>query len=313
MFPVASLMEDNYRPMEHEHIAALARKLEREGFRVEHGVPLIRPAASGSWLGDRYWIVSGHHRIAAARLLGWETIPCVLLDVGEVEGLVRSVEANSARRDAPVVDEAEAFGRLAASGLTAEAIAEQIGRTPGYVDRRLQLLALDPAVRHIAGRYGFRWAELLVHLAPQYQRQAVRALEDGPISLVQYEQVVKRIEARQAVEAQEAASLLDPDWGLVAEEWTTEPARQLVADDGTERVVGLPEACAIFGWRREQVREWLRAGHLEAEMTVNRGPAWFMSTLREWWAGHRELDNAVGSAAARKAWETRRRQARGEL
>jgi len=50
----------------------LVDNMQRTGF-TENAV--VRPH------GDRYRIVSGHHRVKAARYLGWETVPCaVILD-----------------------------------------------------------------------------------------------------------------------------------------------------------------------------------------------------------------------------------------
>lgn len=282
--PLSALLDDNYRPLVAEHVEALATKIGREGFRTEHGVPVVRPAAQTTKLGrNSYWIVSGHHRVAALRRLGWERVPCKVIAAGELAALARSVESNSARLDAPLIDEAAAFGRLAAGGMRAEDIATEIGRSVGYVTRRLAILALDPAVQHVAGAYGFAWAEALLPLGPAYQRQAARALDHGPISLAAFRRVVERVAKREASETAAQAALLD-GFELQIEQWTARAkAEEAIADDGLERVLGTYEACRMFGWRRSQVREWQRLGIFpDPELTVDRRPAWFASTLRDW-------------------------------
>jgi ParB/RepB/Spo0J family partition protein len=300
---LAALQDDNYRPTVPEHVDALAAKLEAEGFRPEHGVPIVRPAGRRKW-----WIVSGHHRIAAARQLGWKSLPCVVISAGELEALATAVDANSSRRDAPLFDETVAFGRLAAGGMSTADIATRIGRSTGYVARRLALLELDPDVRMLAATQGFAWAEALLCLSPAYQREAVRVIRPQ-MSVGQFRKVVEKMAERAAAEAAAQAPLFDAEWTLTVEEWSAEAkAAEGLVDDGSERVVGLHEACQLFGWRREVVRQWRADGLMPAaDMEVNRGPAWWASTLREWLPEAAVLCNEERSAAAHKAWETRRR------
>src|SRR5580698_10193859 len=83
---LVDLVDNNYRPVNPERVAELAQKMALEGFRPELGTPGVRAGGDG-----RYQIVFGHHRVAAARRLDWESIPCTVLERSDTEALLDQV------------------------------------------------------------------------------------------------------------------------------------------------------------------------------------------------------------------------------
>lgn len=113
-----------------------------DAFLAQH--PDQRDAVAGaSWV-----TLIGNRRVAGSRLAGASTIRGVV-DVDALGSIdeVMLVE-NGQRRDLHPLREADALGRLRDhSGLSLRDLAHRIGRTHPYVQQRLNLLKLIPALR----------------------------------------------------------------------------------------------------------------------------------------------------------------------
>lgn len=116
----------------------------------EHGVisPLVVTEHPTEY--DRWLILDGHHRAAAARLAGIRTVPCVIrhdLDGDTDEQLVVMLVANCQRQDLSAMDRAEMLGVLRKQGLTMNEISRRTGLSAGRVSESLSLLELDADTR----------------------------------------------------------------------------------------------------------------------------------------------------------------------
>ena len=262
--------------------------MEREGYDRGQPVEVVE-------VGERFRLLSGHHRTAAVRLLGWDSIPCRIrydVDPESPAALLFAMVANAYRRDPTSAEEAEGFGRLVEGGLSVEEIADAYGRQVGYVRRRLDLLQLDPAVRKLADSHGFSWAEALGDLPWQLQRDAVRALESDPMNRAQWARLVGKLRERHAamVADESAFTFTTAEWSTELAAYVTE-ATAPSADDGPGSVLGASEAADLFGWKLKTFHQWQHRGIAPPpDMTVNGAPAWWERTLREW-------ANAIGRAA----------------
>ncbi len=93
--------------------------------------------------GSGYEIVDGHRRVAAAKRLGWETIPADVLSVADdCEAKLALATANVQRAANDPLLEAELIGSLRDAGLSFERIGAAIGRHEAYVARRARLASL---------------------------------------------------------------------------------------------------------------------------------------------------------------------------
>jgi ParB family chromosome partitioning protein len=90
-----------------------------------------------------YQIVAGHRRHAAAKLVGWATVPCVVRrDMLPDEELLAMLVENGQRANLDPIEEARALNRLKAMGLTDLEIGRKVGRPQNYISNRLVLLTL---------------------------------------------------------------------------------------------------------------------------------------------------------------------------
>lgn len=105
---------------------------------------LIQPLVVQRILGtDGYRVVAGHRRLAAVKRLGWVKAPCIIRrDMLPDEELLAMLVENGQRAGLDPIEEARAFKRLEAQGMTHADIGRKIGRPQNYVSNRLVLIAL---------------------------------------------------------------------------------------------------------------------------------------------------------------------------
>lgn len=127
---------------------------------------------------DRYLILGGHRRAAAAGIADLEFVPCTIrhgLDDHPDEQLVVMLVENCQRRDLGAVEKAEAFGVLRdKQGLTLAQIAARTGLSESTVSHFLSLLELDAETRE-----DVRTGILPVGQATQAVRQVRAATRTG--------------------------------------------------------------------------------------------------------------------------------------
>ena len=119
--------------------------------------------------GLKYEIVAGHRRVAALRLNGATAVRAQLLDLDDEQAFRAGLIDNMKRHDLEPLDEARTFHfGVSEAGWTVEKIADWIGRPRDFVNGRLRLLKLDPAVRRLLEdrAISIAAAELLQTAAP---------------------------------------------------------------------------------------------------------------------------------------------------
>jgi ParB family chromosome partitioning protein len=90
--------------------------------------------------GDRFILTSGLRRLAAARLLHWQTIPGFVRNVSADHAYVLDLIENLQRQDLSPEEEADALGELIRTrGWTLQQVAGTIKRSLGYVSKRVRL------------------------------------------------------------------------------------------------------------------------------------------------------------------------------
>lgn len=290
MVDPSELVHSNYRALDVERVARLAEVIRTDG-AVRDPVTVL-PLPDG-----RYELNSGHHRAEACKLLGWQ-VPCMVLDIdpGSVAALVAAVAGNLTHQASKATEDAEAFGRMIAGGMTAEEIAARIARPLSFVTRRVAILDLDPAVRFIVDRHGFAWAEPLAGLSGAVQTDLVRVLEGEGLNRAQWSELVARYRADAEARAAEQGAMFGGDFGLNTETWdadlaryvsevTEEPAETVAPVIVREQVLGLADLADRVGAKRATAYKWQHRGQLPApDLTVSGQPAWWESTVDAWWA-----------------------------
>lgn len=164
----------------------------------------------------KFMIIAGERRWRACKLAGLTEVPVVIVEgLGEDDAYVLSVLENVNRRDMTVIEEARAYARLCDLGRSVAEVAELFGKTPAYVQWRLDLLNLDAPLQELAasGQLSRNLAWYLSRLSREGQYEVVRKLNEGAFQsdaeAISYAQAVAQREAQRSflMEPEESAEV----------------------------------------------------------------------------------------------------------
>ena len=110
-------------------------------------VGVIEPLLVSPVEGDRYVIVAGHRRHAAAQKAGLVEVPCMIRTLTDFERVEIMLVENLQRCDLTAIEEASGYFRLVEHGMTQRELARRIGRSARHVAGRLALLELPKLVQ----------------------------------------------------------------------------------------------------------------------------------------------------------------------
>jgi ParB/RepB/Spo0J family partition protein len=165
-------------PVKPEQVKGLAATMERFGCLQPIVVmPAVAPDSEGMYL------LAGHRRVAAAKLLGWKTLPAHVLvrPKGSIEtpehlGRAVALVENGQREDLDPLRDCEVVeSLLAEEGASLETVAAELGRPKSWVARRARLTGLGERARKLAKGTGpiahwpAAWLELLALLPDDAQ------------------------------------------------------------------------------------------------------------------------------------------------
>ncbi len=111
----------------------------------EHG--LVQPIVVRA-RGDRYQLIAGQRRLAAARKLGWARVPARVLDVDDRQMAEIAIVENLQRRDLDALEKAASFKHyLSTWGCTQDELAKRLSIDRSHVANLIRLLELPTAVQ----------------------------------------------------------------------------------------------------------------------------------------------------------------------
>ena len=92
---------------------------------------------------NKYRVVIGHRRMAAAKLAGLTELPCVVSDMDHKEQVATMLAENMQRSDLTVYEQAWGFQQMTILGCSVEEISSKSGFSQSTVRRRLKMAELD--------------------------------------------------------------------------------------------------------------------------------------------------------------------------
>ena len=92
---------------------------------------------------DRFTVIIGHRRLAAAKLAGLTELPCVIVEMTPKEQVQTMLLENMQRADLTVYEQAQGFQLMLDLGSTVEEIAEKSGFSEKTIRRRVKMMELD--------------------------------------------------------------------------------------------------------------------------------------------------------------------------
>jgi ParB family chromosome partitioning protein len=159
-----------------------------------HGV--LQPIIVRALVDGDYELVAGERRLRAARIAGLATIPALIRDVTEGEGLELALIENLQREDLNPIEAAFAYRELTERfGLTHEAVARQVGKSRVAISNALRLLDLAPETRQaiVDGRISEGHGRALAALTvPELQGAVLQVVLERGLSVRQTEELVRR-------------------------------------------------------------------------------------------------------------------------
>jgi ParB family chromosome partitioning protein len=151
-------------------------------------------------IGDTYELIAGERRWRAAQLAGLETVPALLVETDRAGSLERALVENIQREDLNPLEEAAAYRQLLdEAGMTQDALAQRLGRSPQAISNVLRLLDLPVTLqRYVADGLlteGHARALLGLEGNPLVERVAKSVITDG-LSVRATEDLVRRYRER---------------------------------------------------------------------------------------------------------------------
>jgi|GEM_PF-902990 len=166
-------------------IESLAARMREGGFDEAHAL-IVRP------IGDRFQIISGHHRAAAAREALLSTVPAWVREMPDDEAFMALALCNTHGELTPL----ERGMHALKSGMSVRGYAERVGRAHKSVDNEVRAARVTASCAHV-GTLDYR-ALSEIHAAPSFLwpalveaaaaeewtvervRKAVAAVKDAP-------------------------------------------------------------------------------------------------------------------------------------
>ncbi|HKZ54017.1 MAG TPA: ParB/RepB/Spo0J family partition protein [Anaerolineales bacterium] len=191
--PVSKVQGNPRQPrlrMDREELKGLAESIQ------QHGVlqPILVTATTDS---EGYRLIAGDRRLQAARLVGLESVPAIVLAVDERGSLELALIENLQRVDLNPLEAAEGYRQLSEDfGMTHEEIAARVNKSRSAISNALRLLNLPPAIRQALaeGQISEGHARALLGLpTAQAQGSALQAILRRALNVRQTEELVRGI------------------------------------------------------------------------------------------------------------------------
>ena len=188
---VSLIRPNRYQPrkkFKEKELAALSASIKEQG--------IIQPLLIRR-LEDGYELVAGERRLRAAKLAGYQDVPCVIKDLTEKQLLEMSLVENIQRENLNPMEEADAYHRLITEfELTQEEVAIHVGKSRSAVANFLRLRQLPESIKEsiVDGALSMGHARALLGISNKAQQLAVwRTVASRGLSVRETEALVNRI------------------------------------------------------------------------------------------------------------------------
>ena len=111
---------------------------------TQHGI--LQPL-SVRRMGMGYELIAGERRLRAAKLAGLTEIPCIVMNMDDMESGLTALVENLQRQDLDFIEEARGISRLVEKwAMSQEQVAKMLGKSQSAVANKLRLLRHSPQV-----------------------------------------------------------------------------------------------------------------------------------------------------------------------
>ena len=139
MIALDNICESPYQPrkkIDYEKLNGLIESVRKNG--------IIQPLCVREKGKQRYELVYGHRRLAAAQALGIKEVPCIINNIADRDSFVFALIENIQRENLSFIDEANAINELIKKyRITQTQAAETLGMTQPAIANKLRILKLS--------------------------------------------------------------------------------------------------------------------------------------------------------------------------
>ncbi len=182
-----------------------------------HGIiqPLVVREVDGS-----YQLIAGERRLRAAKLVGLDAVPIVILPMTDQSMMEVALVENLQREDLNPIEEAQAYQRLVTEfNLTQDDVAKKVGKSRPAIANFLRLLNLPIEIQNdlTSGGLSMGHARAILGLkTPEEQLKAWIITQQQQLSVRQTEELVKALidqanVSRETKKNEPAKSIADPN------------------------------------------------------------------------------------------------------
>lgn len=141
--PIDFIIPNTYQPRKYfndDSIAELAQSISVYG--------IIQPISVRAIGEDKFELVAGERRFRAAKKLGFNEVPVIIIDVKDEDSAAIALLENIQREDLNFIEEAEAYYNLIKlHNYTQEQLASIIGKKQSTIANKMRILKLDETIR----------------------------------------------------------------------------------------------------------------------------------------------------------------------
>ena len=143
----------------------------------------------------QYELIAGERRLRAARLLGYSTVPCILVEADEKLSAELAIIENLLREDLNMFEQAYGFRQLIENyGLTQDEVARRMSLSQSAVANKLRLLKLSYEEQRLIVEAGLteRHARALLKLEVQKDRiEVIKYVSSNKLNVQKTEEFIE--------------------------------------------------------------------------------------------------------------------------
>jgi len=132
---------------------------------------LVRPK------NGNYEIIAGERRYVASKRIGLNEIPCIVMNVSDIEAMEISLIENLQRLDLDVFEEADGLKYLSENyGYNHEQISKKLGKARSTITEIISISRIPNEIRELCNEYDIKSRSTLVEISKQKESEDMRKL-----------------------------------------------------------------------------------------------------------------------------------------
>lgn len=187
---VDAIIPNTYQPRKYfdeEALKELSQSIAQNG--------IIQPLTIRK-CGESYELVAGERRLRASKLAGLSEVPCIVVEMSDIQSAQIALLENLQREDLNFIEEAEAYYCLISDhNFTQDEIAVKMGKKQSTIANKLRLLKLSSVVREICVQNNLteRHARALLSLpTEELQKKVINNVIKNKLNVKNTEELINK-------------------------------------------------------------------------------------------------------------------------